>query len=367
MPELFDAMVAHPAGAGMKEDPGQFPVPKAVIESFESLEFLDDLVRHPPPPADREDLERLREQAQHALRLKAALEGADRFGVGVGFLGPLAGGTLLQEDQWADEFIALLHYVVEGQLGVVNVCMSHHSGGLPAAAPGENVLRPLGQAAHHGSPRREEHVSPSGAGQAVMKTIGVARGPMVARRATGRERYRPGGLTPPGHTEERNACAGAPPHAAIELAMDLIAVGEGLGTQRARRARLEVDVLRGAQGLQDGIKTLPRPGEPLAQLMDGDAIGVRGKALIGSLELLPEAMGLDEPGALLVVIKPGTQGFPARGVARGGALSCRGLPIEHAIEALEEVGRQADTDDPRLVLGVFGHGFPLLLKNHYKM
>src|SRR6185295_14004015 len=33
MPELFDAMVAHPAGAGMKEDPGQFPVSKAIIES----------------------------------------------------------------------------------------------------------------------------------------------------------------------------------------------------------------------------------------------------------------------------------------------------------------------------------------------
>jgi hypothetical protein len=81
----------------MKEDPGQFPGPKAVIESFESLELLDDLVRYPPPAADWEDLECRREQAQHALRLKAALEGADRFRVGVGFLGPLAGGTLLQE------------------------------------------------------------------------------------------------------------------------------------------------------------------------------------------------------------------------------------------------------------------------------
>ena len=50
--------------------------------------------------------------------------------------------------------------------------------------------------------------------------------------------------------------------------------------------------------------------------MDGDAAVVRGKALIGSLELVPEAMGLDEPCALLVVIKPGTQGFPNRGVAR---------------------------------------------------
>ena len=114
MPEPFDAMVAHPAGAGMQEDPGQFPVPKAVIESLESLECLDDLVRPPPPPAYGEDLERLREQAQHALRLKAALEGADRFGMGVGVLGPLLGGTLLQEAQGADEFIALLHHVMEG-------------------------------------------------------------------------------------------------------------------------------------------------------------------------------------------------------------------------------------------------------------
>ena len=141
--------------------------------------------------------------------------------------------------------------------------------------------------------------------------------------------------------------------------MDLIAGGEGVGTQFVRCARLEVDVRRGASGLQDGIKTLPRPGEPLAQLLAGDAIVVRGKALIGSLALLPEAMGLDEPCALLVVIKAGTQGFPDRGVARGGAVPRRGLPIEHAIQALEEVGGQADTDDPRLVLGMLRHGFSL--------
>ena len=78
----------------------------------------------------------------------------------------------------------------------------------------------------------------------------MARGPIVASLETGRERYRLGGLTPLGSTEERNVCSGAPPHADIELAMDLIAVGEGLGTQLARRARLEVDVLRGAQGLR---------------------------------------------------------------------------------------------------------------------
>jgi hypothetical protein len=36
-------------------------------------------------------------------------------------------------------------------------------------------------------------------------------------------------------------------------------------------------------------------------------------------------------------------------------------------EALEEVDRHADTDDPGMVLGVFGHGFPCLLKKHYSM
>jgi hypothetical protein len=101
--------------------------------------------------------------------------------------------------------------------------------------------------------------------------------------------------------------------------------------------------------------------------MDGDPIVVRSKALIGSLELLPEALGLDAPSALLVVIQPGTPGFPDRSITRCGALPRRGLPIEHTIEALEEVGRQADTDNPCLVLGVCGHGCPLLVTKHYRM
>ena len=172
---------------------------------------------------------------------------------------------------------------------------------------------------------------------------------------------------PPGHAKGGNARSGAPPHSAIELAMDLIAVGEGLGAQLARRTGLEVDLLCGAQRLQDGIETLPRPQEPLAQAMDGDPVMVGGEALIGGLELVPEAMGLDEPRALLVLVEPGMQGLPDSGVARHGALPRGGTPIEHAIEAMEEVGRQADTDDPRLVLDVFGHGFPLVLKKHYRM
>src|SRR5215831_8330962 len=56
----------------------------------------------------------------------------------------------------------------------------------------------------------------------------------------------PWGLTPPDPIDERMACSDAPPHADIELAIDLIAVGEGLGPQLTRCTRLEVDVLRGA-------------------------------------------------------------------------------------------------------------------------
>src|SRR5262249_661737 len=74
---------------------------------------------------------------------------------------------------------------------------------------------------------------------------------------------------------------------------------------------------------------------------------VRGKALIGSLALRPEAMGLDEPCALLVVIKPGTPGFPDRGGARGGAGPRRGPPNEHGDQARKEGGRQAGTERPR--------------------
>src|SRR5438309_9583379 len=44
VPELFDAMVTDAAGADKQEDPGQLPVPEAVVEAFEALEFFHHLV-----------------------------------------------------------------------------------------------------------------------------------------------------------------------------------------------------------------------------------------------------------------------------------------------------------------------------------
>src|SRR5262249_28039407 len=60
--------------------------------------------------------------------------------------------------------------------------------------------------------------------------------------------------------------------------------------------------------------------------MDGDAIVVSDQALIGSLELLPEAMRLGEPCALLVVITPGPQASriaAGRGAGRCRAVACQ--------------------------------------------
>src|SRR5712691_7595335 len=145
--------------------------------------------------------------------------------------------------------------------------------------------------------------------------------------------------------------------------MDMIAVCESLGAPLARRAGLEVDVLLGAQRLQDSIETLTRPSQPLTQPMDGNPIGAGIEAVIGGLELPSEGVGFDEPRALLLVVEPGAQCLAYGGVARRCAPSRGGTPVEIAIQALEEVVGQADTDDPRIVLYFFGHGFPSFPQN----
>ena len=126
VPELLHAMVTEAARQGMQEDPGQCSGPEAVVEACEPLECFHPLVGHPPPPASREDRERGGEEAEHALRFKASCEGADRFGVGVGFLCPLDGGAILPEPQRAEEFIAMWRRVVERELGVVNIRKLDH-------------------------------------------------------------------------------------------------------------------------------------------------------------------------------------------------------------------------------------------------
>jgi len=137
--------------------------------------------------------------------------------------------------------------------------------------------------------------------------------------------------------------------------MDLRAAGEGLGAHLARRADLEVNLRRGAQRFQHSIEPLLRPLQELAQSMDGHAVVVGLEALVGRLELPPEGVGLDESRALLVVVEPDAHGVADGGVACRWALSRGGTPVQITIEALEEVGGEADTDDPRIVRFSVGH------------
>jgi hypothetical protein len=147
--------------------------------------------------------------------------------------------------------------------------------------------------------------------------------------------------------------------------MDLRAVGEGLGAELARGAGREGDVLRRAPRLQDGIETLPRPPELLPQPRAGHPVAVVAEPVVGRLELLPEGMGLNEPRALLMVVEPDTQGLAESGVARRGTSARGGVPVQQAIEALQEIIGQANTDDLRSILGFVEHGFPSYVLEHY--
>ena len=128
--------------------------------------------------------------------------------------------------------------------------------------------------------------------------------------------------------------------------MDMVAVLAGLGLEGVLLEDLEVDVMIGSQGLQHGIETLPRPPQQLAQPMDGDAVLGGADAVVGGLELPPEGVGLEESRELLLLVEPGAQGLAYGGVARGWHASMGSAPVQIAIEALEEVVGEADTDDP---------------------
>jgi len=87
--------------------------------------------------------------------------------------------------------------------------------------------------------------------------------------------------------------------------MDMGAVAGGVRVEGLCRQGLQVNGLRGPQCLQDGIKPLSRPLQQTAEAMDGDPIRGRPLAVIGSPELLPEALRVQEPPRqLLVLVEP---------------------------------------------------------------
>ncbi len=149
--------------------------------------------------------------------------------------------------------------------------------------------------------------------------------------------------------------------------MDMVAVLGGLGVARLLRERLEVNGLRGTQGFQHGIETLPRPLQQAAEPMDGDPVGRRTQAVVGGLELLPEDWRVQEPCQLLLLVEPAAQGFTHGRVARGWTASMGRVPIEQAVKALDQGVGQADADDARVLRCFVRHGFPFVDAKHYMM
>jgi len=128
--------------------------------------------------------------------------------------------------------------------------------------------------------------------------------------------------------------------------MDVVAVLAGVSLEGVVLEDFEFDLLIGAECLQHGIETLPRPPEQLAQPRDGDAVVVVAEAVVGGLKLPPEQVGLEESRALFLLVEPGTQGFSYGGVARGWPASMGSTPVQIAIEALEKGVGEANTDHP---------------------
>jgi hypothetical protein len=126
LPQLLHGRVMEAASPGRKDDPRQCSVPEALIEAFEALEFVDHRDGDAATTASRDDRERIGQEPEHALRCKAAFEGAHGVRMGVGFLGPLCGGAVLKEHERADEFRAIWQRVVERELGCVGIGTGQH-------------------------------------------------------------------------------------------------------------------------------------------------------------------------------------------------------------------------------------------------
>ena len=79
---------------------------------------------------------------------------------------------------------------------------------------------------------------------------------------------------------------GAPSQAAIELAVDLVALLESWFTHVVRLSAFEVNVLIGTKGFDHGIKALTRPWQQLTKPVDGDPTVAFTEAVIGVPKLL---------------------------------------------------------------------------------
>jgi hypothetical protein len=149
--------------------------------------------------------------------------------------------------------------------------------------------------------------------------------------------------------------------------MDVVAVLAGLDVEGWLRLGIKVNGLRGTQGLQNGIEPLPRPLQQAAQPIDGNPVRRRTQAVVGSLELLLEALRVEEPCQLLLLVEPAVQGIAQGRIARGGTTSMGHLPISQAVQALDQGVGQADAHDARILPFFARHGFPFVDTKHYML
>jgi len=99
------------------------------------LEFFHNGVRHAPPAARRANVEMAGQQPEHAVLVKAPFEGANGFGMTMGFLSPLPGGAIVEQQQRANDLIAPLYGITELQCEVVKVQLWLHRWLLPCWSP----------------------------------------------------------------------------------------------------------------------------------------------------------------------------------------------------------------------------------------
>ena len=149
--------------------------------------------------------------------------------------------------------------------------------------------------------------------------------------------------------------------------MAMVAVVDGVGIAGLSWQGLQGNGRRGPQRLQDGIAALARPLQQATEAMDGAPIRGRPPAGGGSSELLPQALWLQEPSPLLVLVEPIAEGLAQGCVARGGAAAMGRVPSSEAVQTLDKGSGQADTDDPRILRFWVRPSFPFAATKPYTM
>jgi hypothetical protein len=116
LPQEFRRLVIERIGALTEDNPCQFPIMKATIESFEAVNLLADIVGDGAGTPTPSDLDIAREEPQHPLLAEASMERPDRFRMRSRFLGSLRRGPIGKEHQRANDLVAPLSLIDQAQL-----------------------------------------------------------------------------------------------------------------------------------------------------------------------------------------------------------------------------------------------------------